>query len=199
MNVYGYARVSTRDQNLDTQVSQIKKHCEYRGYDLMHIYEETASGKNTDRPAFQQMHKDLSLNPHGVEAVIVYKLDRIGRSLSDLMRTFQWFKEQGIGLVFIADSIDTTTSQGRLFFHITGAFAEYEREIIVERTKAGMDRARAEGIKIGQPFKPVDVEEVKRLIAEGVPISKIAKKFGVSRQTVYRRLAEAENHKIEGS
>lgn len=198
MNVYGYARVSTRDQNLDTQVSQIKRLCEFRGFNLINIYEETASGKNTDRSAFQQMLKDLSVNPHGVEAVIVYKLDRIGRSLSDLMKTIQWFKEQGIGLVFIADSIDTTTPQGRLFFHITGAFSEYEREIIIERTRAGMQRAKAEGVKMGQPRKSIDIEETKRLIASGVPISRIAKKYGVSRHTVYRRLTEAEKEHSGG-
>ncbi|EHQ36431.1 recombinase family protein [Methanoplanus limicola] len=185
-----YARVSTDDQNLDNQIIKLKEYAQVKDFDIVQVYTDKASGKNTNRTGFQQMLKDLEKNPLEIRAVMIYKLDRIGRSLSDLIKIAQWLADHNIGLVSVTDNIDTTTPSGRLFYHIIGSIAEYEREIIIERTKAGLDRARAEGKRVGRPEADISTADIKRLQAEGVPISKIAKRYGVSRTTIYNKLNE---------
>lgn len=194
MRVIAYARVSTNHQNLDIQQEQIAKFCQFRGYELVKVYTDKASGKNTDRPGFQQMIRDLEHNPLSAEALVIYKLDRVGRSLQDLMNISKYLEEHGIGLISITNNIDTTTKEGRLFFYIMGALAEYERELIMERTKLGLDAARKKGIKFGRHRKTVNIKEARRLIAEGVPKTTICKKFGIGRTTLYKRLKEVEEN-----
>ena len=149
----GYARVSTDDQNLDMQLDALgKAGCE-------RVYEEHASGKNTERPELQRMLDALREG----DTVVVYKLDRISRSVQDLESLAETFAEAGVEFVSICDQIDTTTAMGRFFFHIMGAVAELERDIIVERTKAGLEAARARGRVGGR--KPVDAKTVTKMLA----------------------------------
>jgi DNA invertase Pin-like site-specific DNA recombinase len=187
---YGYARVSTPSQDLDAQIEKIQKFCTYRGIELMGVYTDKASGKDTDRQGFQKMLRDLELRAHMADVVIVHELDRLGRSLSDLIRIAEWFKAHQIDLVSTEESIDTTTSTGRLFFHISGAFAEYERALIIERVKLGQEAAKEKGVKFGPKVKEVDRAKVERLLALGVSKAEVARKLKIARNTLYLRLRE---------
>jgi DNA invertase Pin-like site-specific DNA recombinase len=188
MNVYGYVRVSSRSQNYDEQVDQIKKFCKFKDYTLVNIFEDKVSGKDTSRKGFQEMLSSLENNAQNISIIIATKLDRVGRSLLDLIKFSMWCKEKKINLIFTQSNIDTTTSEGRLFFHNMGAFAEYERERILERTSEGRIRYVSSGGKLGRHEKKVNIEEAKRLIAEGVPKAEVARRLKIDRSTLYKRL-----------
>lgn len=188
IKAYGYARVSTQGQDLEIQLKQIQDYAKFREIELVGIFQDKASGKDINREDFKRMLKTLEANPQGVNAIIISKLDRMGRSLLDLINTTKWLESQQIGLISITNSIDTTTKEGRLFFYIMGALGEYERELIMERTKIGRDAAIEKGVKMGKPTKIIPVDEVNRLLAEGVSKSAIARKFNVHRTTIYSRL-----------
>ena len=188
MKAIGYARVSTRDQSLDVQVDQITRYCEYRNIDLARLYSDKASGKDIDRPEFQTLITDIDTNAHGAEVVVVWKLDRIGRSLKNLIEITEMLRAKKLGLICIDSNIDTTTNEGRLFFHMMASFAEYERSLINERTALGREAALAKGVKFGRPVLDVDIEEARRRIATGVPKTKVAGDMGISRSTLHRRL-----------
>lgn len=188
MKVVGYARVSTADQSLDIQIEKIKRHCNYSGFEIPRIYTDTASGKNTDREEFQKMVSDIEINAHGAEAIVVWKLDRIGRSLKNLIDLVEWMEDKSMGLICIDNNIDTTTNEGRLFFNIMGSFAEYERTLINERTALGRAAAMANGTKFGRPVVDVDVDDVRSQIAQGIPKTTISTQLGISRSTLYRRI-----------
>ena len=141
--VYGYARVSTKEQSLDVQTNQIKDYCKLREFDLVNVYTDKATGANNDRSGFQEMLSMLKNNPLGVNAVVIPKLDRIGRDVKNLINLIEHFQDTGVELISIADAIDTTTPSGRLFFHINAAYSQFERERINERTQEGRDYAKA--------------------------------------------------------
>ena len=188
LKAYGYARVSTQGQDLDIQLKQIQDYAKFREIELVGVFQDKASGKDINREDFKRMLKTLESNPQGVNAIIVSKLDRMGRSLLDLINTTKWLEFQQIGLISITNSIDTTTKEGRLFFYIMGALGEYERELIMERTSVGREAAILAGVKMGKPMKQISVDEVKRLLAEGVSKSEIARQMKVHRTTIYSRL-----------
>ncbi len=190
MIAYGYARVSTYGQDLEIQLKQIKDYSNFRGIELVGVFQDKASGKNINRDDFQRMIKTLESNPQGINAIIITKLDRMGRSLLDLINTTKWLESRHVGLISITNSIDTTTKEGRLFFYIMGALGEYERELIMERTQLGRVEAIKNGVKMGQPKKNIPISEIKQLLAQGVSKSAIARKFGVHRTTIYDRLWE---------
>ena len=194
IKAYGYARISTPGQDLNLQIKQIKEYAKFREIELVGLFQDTASGKDINRTDFQKMIKTLESNPQGVNAVIITKLDRMGRSLLDLINTTRWLESQQIGLISITNSIDTTTKEGRLFFYIMGALGEYERELIMERTQLGRLEAIKAGKKMGRPEIKINVDEIKRLLAEGVPKSAIARKFGVHRTTIYEKLNGAKHN-----
>lgn len=188
--VYGYARVSTRGQNLEVQVEAIQKRCEYSGYQLIHVYQDKASGKDLNRTEWLKMYEDLEVNPQGIEAVVIHKLDRIGRSISDLLRIVHDLQNRGIDIISISNSLDTTSKEGRLFFYIMAALAEYERELILERTTLGRELAKEKNVKFGRKEKPINLDYYRRKRLEGVPVSRIAKDLNVSRATLYARIKE---------
>lgn len=192
MNVYGYVRVSSRSQNYEEQVEQIKKFCNFKNYNLLNIFEDQISGKNTNRVGFQNMLTALEANPQNVSIIIATKLDRIGRSLLDLINFSKWCKEKKINLIFTQSNIDTTTSEGRLFFHMMGAFAEHERERILERTSEGKTRFVESGGKLGRKEKKIPMETAKRWIGEGISKSEVARRLKIDRVTLYKRLNEVE-------
>lgn len=196
MKVYGYARVSTKKQSVDLQVEALSRYGKYakvgnEHIEIVRIFTDTASGKDMERKEFQEMMKLLETNTTGIGAVVITKLDRIGRSLMDLMKISEWLDRKKIGLIAIESNINTTTSEGRLFFQILGALAEYERARILERTEAGKEAAREAGTKFGRKPVVVDLDEVRRRRAEGVPMTRIVKDIGISKSTVYARLREA--------
>ena len=142
MNI-GYARVSTEDQNLDLQIDALNEvKCD-------HIYEEKMSGKIKDRPALDEA---LNFMRKG-DTLIVWKLDRLGRSLRHLIEVINKLMDSGMYFMSLQEKIDTTSTSGKLIFHIFAALAEFEREIISERTKAGLKAARARGRFGGRPKK----------------------------------------------
>lgn len=188
MIAYAYTRVSTRDQDTALQQEAILKFAGYRKVDVIKVFSDKASGKDTNRADFRKMIEVLADNPQGVEAVIIYKLDRLGRSVSDLVKIIQFFNDHHIQLMSVTDNIDTTTTQGRLMFHLTSAFAEYERGLINERTAAGMERAKLNGVKFGRKIKVLPMKEIEALILAGVPMKIVAKKYKICRATLYAKL-----------
>lgn len=177
----GYARVSTYEQNLDMQIDDLKKNgCEK-------IYEEKVSGSKVERPILQDMLKNLRSG----DVLVVWKLDRLGRSLKNLLEIVTGLQNKGIGLVSLKESIDTTSTTGKLIFSIFGALAEYEKDIIRERTMAGLNSARARGI-VGGRKKILSDKDVVLLRAlandKTISISTICEKFGISRKTYYNYL-----------
>jgi putative DNA-invertase from lambdoid prophage Rac len=137
MKVCIYARVSRQEQNLDTQLSALKEFCKRNNYEIYQEYEDIISGKTDKRGGFDLMLKDMRNGKF--DAVIVYKLDRIGRSLQHLLNLFAEFDSRKIEFISITQNINTTTAEGRLFLKMLMLLAEYERELIVARTQARLD------------------------------------------------------------
>lgn len=191
--IYGYIRVSTRSQDHAIQKRKIIDFAEYRHLNIMRIFEDKASGKNTERSGYLELYDALKADPHSVDAVVATKLDRLGRSLKDLIEFADWLDQHGVGLILIESNIDTTTSEGRLFFHFMASIAEYERLRILERTEEGKQAARAKGVTFGRKKKVLSVAGIKRKLIAGVPLAAIARGLGVSRSTLYRRLDEHKN------
>ncbi|MER0442837.1 recombinase family protein [Emticicia sp. W12TSBA100-4] len=180
----GYARVSTKDQVLDLQIDALNKDgCEM-------IFKETASGAKTERPELQNLLKHIRKG----DIVVVYKLDRLGRSLKHLLEVVSELNSKEVGIRSINDAIDTTTPQGRLFFNISASFAEFERDLIRERTKSGLEAARARGRKGGRRQGMTKEAEQKAILAETyykegkMGVNQIAEEIGVSKMTLYKYL-----------
>lgn len=183
----GYARVSTRDQNLDLQVDALKK----AGCADTHIYMEQVSGAAKDRPELQKVLGQLREG----DVLVIWKLDRLGRSLADLVRLVNEIQGKGAGLHSLHDNIDTTTPTGKLTFHIFAAIAEFERDIIRERTKAGLESARARGRKGGRPKGLSKDAQIKAaaatsLYAQKRSVSEICKTLSISKKTLYKYLKD---------
>ena len=177
----GYARVSTDDQNLHLQRDALEK----AGCQV--IYEDKASGKNTERPELEACLKALRSG----DTLVVWRLDRLGRSLGDLVKLVTTLEEQKIGFESLQEKIETTSASGKLVFHVFAALAEFERNLISERTRAGLKAARARGRLGGRKpkLKQKDIREIKALLKDpNIPVSDIAKRFGVSRTTIYNRV-----------
>lgn len=174
----GYARVSTGDQNLDLQKNAlIRAECEL-------IFEDTASGKNAKRPGLRKAIRRLRPG----DSLVVWKLDRLGRSVRDLITLVSELQERGIHFRSLTDSIDTSTAAGRFFFHVMSALAEMERELIVERTRAGLAAAREQG-RIGGRRRVMTsevVERCHRMLDMGANRQQVADVIGVDVKTIYR-------------
>ncbi len=179
--IYGYARVSTDEQTTALQHDAL----EAAGCDRIFI--DTASGAKAHRPELDHM---LDLLREG-DTVVVWKLDRLGRSVPHLVDLMTMFDERGVQFRSLTEAIDTSTPGGTLIFNIFASLAQFERDLIRERTKAGLDAARARGRKGGRPAKLDDrqIQEVRRLYeSKSVTVNQIAAMMGVGRSTVYRAL-----------
>jgi DNA invertase Pin-like site-specific DNA recombinase len=175
----GYARVSTDDQNLDLQRDALLK------AGCGPIYEEAASGKSTDRPELEQCRKALRAG----DTLVVWRLDRLGRSLPDLVQIVAELEQQGVAFESLTEKIETSSAAGKLVFHVFAALAEFERNLIRERTHAGLAAARARGRKGGRKpaLTPQQVREIKALLRDpSIPVASIAGRYGVSRATIYK-------------
>ncbi len=144
------------------------------------------SGASRSRPGLARSLNELSAG----DTLVIWRLDRLGRSLSHLIEVVAELGRKEIGLYSISESIDTASAGGILIFHIMGALAEFERALISERTKAGMSAAKARGSAIGRPIKlmPGEVDAALEAIGQGVPLAAAARQFGVSRSTLYRSM-----------
>jgi DNA invertase Pin-like site-specific DNA recombinase len=151
MKVAIYCRVSTEDQHVSKQVDICKEWAERNGHNIFNIYEDVISGSKASRPSFNSLLDDM--RKYKFRAIVVTKLDRLGRSLQHLISLLDEFKSKGVEFIAVTQNIDTTTPAGRLQWQIMGAFAEFEREIIRERTKEGLKKAKNVG-KRGKDKKP---------------------------------------------
>lgn len=179
----GYARVSTNQQETELQISALEE------AGCNRIYKDVYSGKGKERPDLTRMLEALREG----DVVIVWKLDRLGRSLKDLIEILDNFKSSGIQFVSLTESIDTTSAVGELTFHIIGAMAQFERNLISERTKAGLASARARGRFGGRKPKLAkkDIEKAKAMLSsDSITVSDVAKHFGVSRPTLYKYISD---------
>jgi len=178
----GYARVSTSSQDTALQIDALKAAgCEK-------IYEEKASGAKKDRVELEQCLKSLRKN----DVLIVWKLDRLGRSLQHLLEIVNNLETQGVGFTSLTEAIDTTTSTGKLIFNIFGSLAEFERSLIQDRVKAGLEVAKKKG-RIGGRPSALDEKQKEMAITMfigGALKSDIAKHFNVTRQTIYKILKD---------
>lgn len=184
----GYARVSTLDQNADLQLQRLND----AGCDRVIV--EKASGAKSDRPELQRVLTDMLRQG---DTLVIWKLDRLARSLKQLIQTAEDLKGRGIGLVSLTDAIDTSSPGGMLVFHMLGAIAEFERALIRERTVAGLAEARRKGRRGGRPrlLSKKDATAARALLSDGTLSSKeIAARFGVSKATLYRHLATNGHH-----
>lgn len=176
----GYARVSTAEQSLDMQIAALIE----AGVDSSAIYREQISGASPRRPARDMALKHLREG----DTLVVWKLDRVGRNLMDLLTFMQRLDAMGVGFVSLQDTIDTSTPIGRCMLALLGAFAQFERDLIVERTRAGVRRAKERGVRFGREPKMTDAvkEKVEALVRAGEPVSVIAKAVKVSEMTIRR-------------
>lgn len=177
----GYARVSTQDQDPALQLDALKAAgCEK-------VFTEKASGAQRERP---QLQAALDYMRDG-DTLVIWKLDRLARSLKQLIETVEGLAARGIGLRSLTEAIDTTTSGGKLIFHIFGALAEFERGVIRERTRAGLDAARARGRTGGRPsaLSPDDLAAAKALLCDpDITVEQVARRLGVVPSTLYRHI-----------
>ncbi|EMA3598626.1 recombinase family protein [Salmonella enterica] len=175
----GYVRVSTNDQNTALQRDALER----SGCEL--IFEDKSSGKTAERPGLKKLLKRLSPG----DTIVVWKLDRLGRSMRHLVVLVEELRQRSVNFRSLTDSIDTSTPMGRFFFHVMGALAEMERELIVERTRAGLAAARAEG-RIGgrrPKFTEEQWEQMGRLINKGISRRQISIIYDVGISTLYRK------------
>ena len=180
-HLLGYARVSTTDQKPQLQVDALQRAGCYR------VFTETASGARTDRPALEKLLDQLRPG----DTLVVWKLDRLGRSLRHLVDTITRLADRGIGFRSLQEAIDTTTPGGKLVFHVFAALADFERDLNRERTAAGLAAARARGRRGGRPsvMTAHKLQVAQELHGSGqYTVAAIAKTLGVSRASIYRHL-----------
>ena len=188
----GYARVSTDDQNLDLQLDALHR----AGITDDCLYSDTASGKDAERKELAACLKALREG----DTLVVWRLDRLGRSLPDLVRIIGELEKKGVGFESLTEKIETSSAAGKLVFHVFAALAEFERNLIRERTRAGLVAARARGRSGGRRPKltPQQVKEIKQLMSDPtIPVSQIAERYNVSRTTIYKVAPRREPGVVE--
>lgn len=189
--IVGYARVSSADQNLARQLEQLKSE------NTDKIFEDKASGATTKRPAFQQMMEYIREG----DTIVVCSMDRLARNLTDLLNTTKELQAKGVSIRFIKESIlldasGNDVAMTKLLMSMLGAVAEFERSMIRERQREGIELAKKRGVYKGR--KPTDVaiiEKAREQINLGIPLAKVAREKGIARSTLYRRLQQMEQQK----
>jgi site-specific DNA recombinase len=190
-NVAVYARVSTgmQGESLEEQVRILDDYCKRNNYDVYKVYSETSSGAKSDREKFMELMRDVEAKKF--DAVVVLKLDRFSRSMVDLLTNVERLKENDVDFISVKDNIETATAQGKLMFHLMGAFGEFERSLIYERTKVGIERAKREGKVCHRPRKKINLNRVVDRYKKGISLPEIAAIEHVSYSTLMTRLREA--------
>jgi len=182
--ILGYARVSTGDQDVAGQTLRLTQ------AGAIKVFTDVRSGRSMERPGLSAL---LDYARKG-DTLAVVRLDRLGRSLAELLATVAMLKERGIALLSLEEKIDTSSAAGELVFHVFGAIAHFERRLIAERTRDGIAAARAEGRKPGR--RPLDHEKLQAaltLVRSGLAPTKAARQVGLGRSTLYRELALMPN------
>jgi DNA invertase Pin-like site-specific DNA recombinase len=182
MHIALYARVSTTDQDPDLQLVELRRYAAARGWMVFaEFVDRGVSGAASSRPALDQLW--AAARRRDVDGVVVWRFDRFSRSVSDLVRSLEEFRALGIAFVSIHEQIDTGSPTGRVVFAVVAAMAEFEREILRERVRAGMARARERGIRLGRPLK-LDALQVLGLRQGGLSVRAIARQVGAPASTV---------------
>lgn len=176
--IFGYARVSTEDQRLEMQTEALEK------FGVDRIFTDKVSATAKKRPGLNECLRAMEKG----DVLVIYRLDRLARSLRQLLDLLDHLEKRGIGLKSLNDSIDTTTAVGWLVVHVIGAIAEFERALISERTVAGLASAKARGVKVGRKQKatPEKIEKAKGLLRGGMSMPQVAKVVGLSESSLYR-------------
>lgn len=184
-DVLGYARVSTSDQDLEAQRRRLREEV-----GAIRVFDDVISGKTFVRPGLTEL---LGFCRAG-DTICVVRLDRLGRSLKELLETIDMFKARGLAFRSLEERLDTSSAAGELVFHVFGAIAHFERRLIIERTRDGIAAARARGKAPGRPpLDPDKLASALKLIEAGVRPAQAAKQLGLGRSTLYRELAMIRN------
>ena len=180
--ILGYARVSTGDQDVAGQTMRLTQ------IGALRVFTDVRSGRNMDRPGLQK----LPAYARQGDTLAIVRLDRLGRSLGELLATVTMLKERGIALLSLEEKIDTSSAAGELIFHMFGAIAHFERRLIAERTRDGIAAARAKGKQPGR--QPLDADRIAaalKLVAAGLSPTAAARQLGLGRSTIYREVSRA--------
>jgi DNA invertase Pin-like site-specific DNA recombinase len=184
-----YARVSTMDQTCENQLLELRAYCAARGWQVRREYVDTGvSGSKDRRPALDDLIADARRRRFGV--LVCWRLDRLGRNLRHLVTLLEELRELGIGFVSLGEGIDLGTPAGRLQLHILAALAEFERSRIQERVRAGLARAKRQGIRLGRPAETLPLDRLAAV--RGLSVRQAAKVLGVSRSTAQRWLTASQ-------
>jgi DNA invertase Pin-like site-specific DNA recombinase len=187
-----YARVSTvgKGQDVGMQLDELRQVVGQRGWQVAGEYiDDGVSGTKDSRPALDRMMTDVRRGR--VDVVLVWRFDRFARSTSHLLTALDEFRRRGVDFISLREQVDTSTAMGRAVFTIVAAIAELEREIIVERVRAGVARAQARGKHCGRPRRELDLRAARLLLAQGIGIRQVAAMLGLPRTSLTRQLREA--------
>lgn len=182
-----YARISTNEkkQNIETQLKPLKEFTKKRNWKIHQTYTDKASGNQETRPELKKLMEDAAKRKFDI--VLVFRFDRFARSTKQLVQALDNFQSLGIDFVSYQENIDTTTPSGKVMFTMISAFAEFEREIIRERVKAGLERAKAQGKKLGKPsITKEEIESIKKHAKQGISRRKTAEALGIPLSTVQK-------------
>jgi len=186
-----YGRVSTDRQDPEVQLSALRLHASNRGWEIVKEYiDKGFSGAKEKRPALDQLIKEAWVGKF--QSVLVWRFDRFARSVKHLISALETFRKLGIDFISLQEQFDTSTPIGQAMFTIIGAMAQLERDIIRERVKAGLARARERGIRLGRPVSQAKAEQALALKREGLSLGEIGRRLHCSRSTIRRRILEAQ-------
>ncbi|SRR5258708_7935528 len=191
-----YARVSTLDQNPDLQLRELRQYADRRGWKITEFTDHGVSGSETRRPRLTALTE--SLKRHDFDVVLVWKFDRLFRSVQHIVQFFELVQHLKVEFVSLTEQIDTGSPSGRLIFHVLASIAEFEREMIRERVLAGLRAAKARGTKLGRPRKQVDTARILEDQRLGRSYSEIAREHGISRTTAFGICHGIQNDRRKG-
>jgi DNA invertase Pin-like site-specific DNA recombinase len=191
-----YARVSTGDQHLETQLLDLREMAKQRGYEIVHEFTDIISGSKSRRPGLDQLMADA--RRHRFDIVLVAAFDRVARSVRHFLEVLDELSHLNIEFISLRENIDTGGALGRAMVVIVGAIAELEKSLIVERVRAGMRRAKLEGRRIGRAPLNIDRQQVVADRRSGMSLTEVAKKYRISRATVCRLVNESTGLKPHG-
>lgn len=186
-----YVRVSTRDQRLLQQFREVRRMVERRGWTITKVYRERRSAKHgAHRPEWERLRKDAARKRFG--AVAVWSIDRMGRSTLDVLKAVEGFEKRGVELLIVKQKVDTTSPLGKMLLTILAAFAQMERELISERTKAGMEARRAAGLPLGRVAIFVPRKYIDAVVIDGKSAAQVSRESGIGVGTIRARVRAAK-------
>lgn len=190
-----YARVSTTNQTSENQLLDLRKYCEARKWEIAgEFVDEAMSGSRDDRPQYKEIM--IQARQHKFDAILTWKYDRIARSLLNLVSTLEELRVMGLGFISYTEGIDTSTPSGKMVFGVIASLAEFERSLIIERVRAGLRRAKAQGKRLGRAPFVIDMSKLYQLRHEGMTVREIGIEMSISKSLVAKRLSTRpyQNH-----